>query len=112
MSLNMFRTLFPWVNNRKISHHKNNAVLLKMYSNSNIEQLSVCAFKLWHKDKSCQMWILFGTRQWPSNLGNAGYRTVGHTEKCVEFVDRQQAGRKFDTDDTTDWHPKLQNTHK
>ena len=53
MQFRIFRSHFPKSTIEALCGTKNNAVVLKTYNNSYIEQLGVCSVKLRHK--SCQM---------------------------------------------------------
>ena len=58
----MFKFLFPNSTKATLYTTKNNSVILKAYSQSDIEQPDMCTVKLGHKDNStkCRFFIIPG----------------------------------------------------
>ena len=85
------------IDNRAIVCHKNYIVEVKMYNNSNIEQLDICTVKLNHKDNvnKCRFFVVPGDGQ--VLLGTLDIEMLCILKITCEVTDGQQASRKFDS---------------
>ena len=81
---------------RRVVCHKNNAVVLKSYTNSNIDQLGVCTVKLRYRDNivKCRFFVVPGNA--PALLRMMDIEVLGILRIVCEVIDGQQAGRNFD----------------
>ena len=77
MPLKFFKTPFPQSPIDALCTTKNNAVVLKIYIESNIEQLGVCAVKFRHKIKfpKCRFPVVPGDG--PALLGKPDIEVLG-----------------------------------
>ena len=66
-----------------------------MCSNSNIEQLGICTFKLRHKENFVKWRFFVVLGNGPALLEMSDIEVVGILEIAYEGLDRQQACRKF-----------------
>ena len=85
------------VNGKRVAHHEINAVILRTYNISNIEQLSICTFKLRHKGNvvKCKFFVFSGDG--PALLGMVDVEVLGILRITCEVIHNQQTGRKFDS---------------
>ena len=69
-------------------------MVLKMYNNSNIEQLGVCTVKLRYKDEDVKCGFFVVPDDGPRLLGKPGIELLGILRIICEVMDGQQNARK------------------
>ena len=95
MPFKIFKFLFPRSTIEALCATKDHTVVLKTYSDSNIEQLGVSLVKARHKDKvtRCRFFIVPGDG--PALLGMPDVKLVGILEIMCEVVEDQWVDREF-----------------
>ena len=85
----------PQINNRRVAHYKNNAVVT--LNNLNREQLEVYKVKLWHKYKVVKCRFFVAQDDSPTLLGMLDIEVLGMLKIMCKVVNVLQAGRKFNS---------------
>ena len=77
--------------------HKNNPVVLKTYSQSDIEQLGVCTLKLRHNDKSSKCRFLVVPREGPALHGMPDIELLNILWITCKVINDPHESRKFNS---------------
>ena len=91
----IFRTVLPKSIIQALQSTKNNSLVPKSYSQSDIEQLGVCTVRLRHKDKiaRCRFFIVPGDS--PVLLGMPDLELLDVLKITCKILEGQQADRTF-----------------